>query len=167
MADLDTEAPKGQPDAVPSATPSRWTAGRRTVLAVVAAVLVVGGVAAAVIANRDDGPSYDTAQIGWIHEGCQQWSDNYQGSNGPGEGWCTSMTDWMNAGIGQAHGRMMGPITWQPDSIRTTCQHWIADDPVTASGRRAEWCDQMVDWMNEHTGDWDQWMDDGPRMGRP
>jgi hypothetical protein len=149
-------------------TPAKRPGLRWIVLAIVVAVLALGGIAAAVIANRDDGRSYDTAQIGRMHQGCQQWSESYQGGDGPGDGWCTSMTDWMDDRMGQRRGgMMMGPMMWQdPDSMRATCQEWMADDPpADSSGGRAEWCDQMVDWMSDHMGDWDRWMGDGPRMG--
>lgn len=168
MADIDVERIEGESGGVPSAASSKWTGRRWIVVAVVVAFLAVGGVAAAVIANGDGGPSYGSDQIGWMHQGCQQWADSYQGPNGPGAGWCTSMTDWMSGRMGQAQDGMMGSMMWQdPDSMRTTCQQWMGDEPMAASGGRAEWCDQMVEWMNERMGDWDQWMRDGPRMGRP
>ena len=67
MADTDVEPTETEP-AGSSATKR---SGRRwIVLAVFVAVLAVGGIAAAVIATRDDGPSFDTAQIGWMHQGC-------------------------------------------------------------------------------------------------
>jgi hypothetical protein len=76
------------------------------------------------------------------------------------------MTDWMNGRMGQRQdGMMMGSMMWQdPDSMRDTCQQWMADNPTATNGS-AEWCDQMVDWMGDHMGDWDQWMRDGPMMG--
>ena len=56
MEDLDVEPTEQEPT---GPTASNRTARRWIVLAVVVAVLAVGGVAAAVIANRDDGPAYD------------------------------------------------------------------------------------------------------------
>lgn len=162
MADLDLEPTEKEP---PSSAPSKHTGRRWIVLAVVVAVLAVGGVAAAVIANRDDSPSYDTAQISWMHQGCQQWAESHQGSNGPGDGWCSSMTDWMNGRMDQRQGgMMMGPMMWQdPDSMRATCREWMAVNPT--AGGTVEWCDEMVSWMSDHMGDWDQWMQNGPMMG--
>ncbi|MBK6856554.1 MAG: hypothetical protein IPG97_08410 [Microthrixaceae bacterium] len=164
MADTDVEPTERGPADSPAAP--RRTGRRWIVLAIVVAVLTVGGIAAAVIATRDDGPSFDTAQIGWMHQGCQQWADAYQGADGPGAGWCSSMTDWMNGRMGQRQGgMMMGSMMWQdPDSMRATCQQWMAEDPTATNGS-GQWCDQMVGWMSDHMGDWDQWMRNGPMMG--
>ena len=68
MADTDVEPTERGPADSPAAP--RRTGRRWIVLAIVVAVLTVGGIAAAVIATRDDGPSFDTAQIGWMHQGC-------------------------------------------------------------------------------------------------
>lgn len=135
------------------------------------AVLVIAGGAVAVIAAQDDDtPSYDTAQIGWMHQGCQQWTDSYQGTGDPNTAWCTSMTDWMNQRTGtdasSQNGMMMGSMMWQDAaSMATTCEQWMATNP---SGTDANaWCGQMTDWMNQHMGDWDTWMMNGPMMGNP
>ena len=48
--------------------------------------------------------------------------------------------------------------------MRATCQQWMAEDPGATNGG-GQWCDQMVDWMSDHMGDWDQWMRNGPMMG--
>lgn len=163
MADLDVERTEKQPA---GSSGSKRTGRRWIALAVVVAVLAVGGVGAAAIANRDDGPTFDTAQIGWMHQGCQQWADSYQSGDGPSDGWCSSMTDWMNGRIGQRRGGpMMGSMMWQdPGSMRATCQLWMADDSTATNGS-GRWCDHMVDWMSDHMGDWDQWMRSGPMMG--
>ncbi|MCB0970777.1 MAG: hypothetical protein KDA97_04560 [Acidimicrobiales bacterium] len=164
MADTDVEPTERETADSPAET--KRTGRRWIALAIVVAVLAVGGVAAAVIATRDDGPSYDTAQIGWMHQGCQEWADTYQGGDGPSAGWCSSRTDWMNGQMGQRQGgMMMGSMMWQdPDSMRATCQQWMAEDPGATNGG-GQWCDQMVDWMSDHMGDWDQWMRNGPMMG--
>ena len=163
MADLDVEPTDQEPagSQAPKRTGRRWI-----VLAIVIGVVAVGGAAAAVIANRQDGPSYDTAQIGWVNQGCQQWADSHLGADGPSEGWCSSMTDWMNGRMGQRHGgTMMGPMMWEdPDSMRATCQQWMAAANPTATNGSGQWCDQMVDWMSDHMGDWDHWMRNGPMM---
>lgn len=157
--------------AAPEPAPTTRIGRRWIVLAVGVAVLAVGGVATAVIATRDDAPSYDTAQIGRMHDGCQRWADSYRGSDGPDGGWCTSMTDWMNGRMEQRRGGMMtGPMMWQDaDSMRATCEGWMADRPAATTGGadRSDWCDQMVDWMSEHMGDWDHWMRDGPMSDGP
>ena len=160
MTDVDVEPTEKEPS---SSSVSKWTGRRWIALATVVAVIAVGGVAAAATANRDDSPTYGTAQIGWTHQGCQQWADSYQGAGGPGDGWCNSMTDWMNDRMGQRQaGMTMGPTMWlDPDAMRATCQHRMADDS-TATNSSGQWCDQMVDWMSDHMGDLDDWT---PRRG--
>jgi hypothetical protein len=140
---------------------------------IVVAVLVLAGGAWAVVASQDDdNPSYDAAQIGWMHQGCQQWADSYQGTGGPDGAWCTSMTDWMNQRMGPnvsgQNGMMSGSMMWQdPASMRATCEQWMGTNPsgVPTGTDTTAWCDQMTDWMNQHMGDWDNWMHDGPMMG--
>ena len=163
MEDLDVEPTEQEPT---GPTASNRTARRWIVLAVVAALLSGSRVAAAGLSHPERGPPLAPPPIWRGHQGCQQWADSYQGADGPGDGWCSSMTDWMNGRMGQRQdGMMMGSMMWQdPDSMRDTCQQWMADNPTATNGS-AEWCDQMVDWMGDHMGDWDQWMRDGPMMG--
>lgn len=165
MTEADLEPGETSPAAVPAS--SNRTRNRWVVVAVVVAVLALGGVAAAVIADREDSPSYGNAQIGWMHQGCEQWADSPQRAGGPDEGWCRSMADWMDGRIGSRPGGMMlGPMMWQdPDSMRATCREWMVDDPAAGGSRRAEWCDEMVGWLSDHMGDWDRWMRDGPMGG--
>lgn len=60
-----------------------------------------------------------------------------------------------------------GPMMWQdPDSMRATCEHWMSTGPHTEGGDAQSWCSQMVDWMSQEHGDWDNWMN-GPMMGGP
>jgi hypothetical protein len=44
--------------------------------------LVVVGGAALVAMSRDDSPSYDAQQIGWMHDDCQQWAESDQAPHG-------------------------------------------------------------------------------------
>lgn len=157
------------------AEPAQESGRRRWLLisGVVALVLVIAGGAWAVVATQDDDvPSYDTAQIGWMHQGCQQWADSDQDTGGPNVEWCTSMTDWMNQRMGTSasgqNGMMMGSMMWQdPASMRATCEQWMGTNPngVPSGTDATAWCGQMVDWMNQHMGDWDNWMMNGPMMG--
>lgn len=160
-------------DATPVTAPSK----RRGMLVgwIVLALLVLAGGGWAVVANQDDDtPSYDAAQIGWMHQGCQQWVDSDPGRGGPDGAWCTSMTDWMNQRVGPNASGQTGMITssmmWQdPASMRATCAQWMGTNPSGVAGGTdtTAWCDQMVDWMDQHMGDWDSWMHNGPMMGRP
>lgn len=171
MAGSTTQPTDGNPaSASPPGALTR--SGRRwVVLAIVAGAVAVAGVAAAVIATRDDRPSDAPAQLGSIRQACQQWASS---AGGPDAAWCTAMTDWMHGQMGRRPGdpmmgpmmgSMMGPMMWQdPDAMRATCRRWMTEQPP-AGGGSAQWCDQMVDWMREHMGDWDRWMRDGPDPG--
>ncbi len=153
----------------PAATTSsgpRWL-----IVSIVVAVLVLfGGVLVAVAVNDDDQSSYAANQIGWMRDSCEQWSGDYSG-NGPPDSWCASMADWMNSRVGQGspNGMMSGQMMWQDSgSMRATCEQWMATNPdATAAGGDAQsWCRQMVEWMSQQHGDWDNWMN-GPMMGGP
>lgn len=160
------------PDAEPTAetpTPAR-SSPRWMLLAALVGVLVVAGIAGAVaIVNNDDTSDYATSQIGWMHDGCQQWADSNQGADGPDDEWCDSMAGWMNGRMGgdsmMGQGQMMGSMMWQNASnMRTTCEQWMADNPDVASpgADTSARCEQMVDWMDQHMGDWNDWMMNGP-----
>ena len=162
-------------DQAAAEAPDRADSSRRRWLligGILVAVLVIGGAAWAVVASRDtDTPSYDTAQIVWMHQGCQQWVASYQGTEEPNAAWCTSMTDWMNQRMGSKAsgqgGMMMGPMMWRdPASMRTTCEQWLATGPndVPRGNDADAWCRQMVEWMDQHMGDWGEWTRNGPMM---
>jgi len=169
----DSDNAKGAADTHPAATGGK--SRRRLVIAGIAlAVLAIAGTAVAVIINRDDTPFYDTAQIGWMHEGCQQWAESYRGGDAPDGTSCTAMTDWMTDRMGaNASGRtgmMMGPAMWQdPASMRATCEQWMATDPsgVPDAMSTETRCGQMVDWMDQNMGGWNDWMTSGPMMDNP
>lgn len=152
------------------AQPEAPAAGTRRVplLAGVIVVLLVlvGALVAVIIADNDDEPDYDTAQIGRLQQACRDWHDSAQAPDGATADWCDSMAGWMNGRMnGQgSNGPMTGSMMWRdPDSMRTTCQAWMGSNPdnVPDDIDAAAWCDQMVDWMVQHQGDWDGWM-----MGR-
>ena len=146
---------------------------RRLIAAVVIGVLAVAGIigAIAVVAD-DDSPDHSASQIGWMHEGCQQWAGGYRGADGPDDAWCGSMAGWMDGRMGDSsmrgQGQMMGSMMWQsPTNLRTTCQQWMAANPdVAPEGADASaWCAQMVDWMDQHMGGWDDGMMNRPFSG--
>lgn len=144
-------------------------------MGVIVGVLAIAGIGVAVvIASNDDTPDYSAPQIGWMHQGCRQWADSYQGANGPDNAWCDSMASWMDGRMGtnsmMGEGQMMGSMMWQnPTNMRATCEQWMADNPNAAppGADTAAWCGQMVDWMVQHMGGWDNWMMSGPMMSNP
>ena len=154
-------------------TPERPKRRGLVIAAVVIAVLAVAGiVGAVVVSNNDDDPGYAAPQIARMHEGCQQWAESYQGSNGPDTGWCDSMAGWMDGRLGDGsmmgQDQMMGSMMWQnPTSMAATCEQWAADNADGADTNTSTWCGQMVDYMDQHMGGWDNWMMDGPMMSNP
>lgn len=160
----DTPEPESDVEPRTTARSSRpWLIG-----AIVVGVLVIAGIVGAVaVANNEETSDYAASQIGWMHQGCQQWSDSYQGAGRPDDAWCNSMAGWMDGRMGgsmMGQGQMMGSMMWQnPTNMRTTCEQWLADNPSAASGADASTrCEQMVEWMDQNMGDWDNWMMNGP-----
>lgn len=155
---------------VETATPARSKRPWVLVAAVAVGVLAVAGiVGAVVIANNDNASDYGAPQIGWMREGCQQWAGSYEGADGPDDAWCDSMAGWMDGRTGDGpmmgQGQMSGSMMWQnPTNMRTTCEQWMAGNPdgAPADADPSAWCGQMVDWMDQHMGGWDNWMMDGP-----
>lgn len=137
--------------------------------AALGAVLVAGVIGAVAVLNNEDTPGHPATQIGWIREGCQQWTADYRGSDGPNDEWCNSMVGWMDGRVRNesmmGQGQMMGPMMWQsPANMRATCEQWMADTPDGApeGADRSGWCEQMTVWMAQNMGDWDNWMTNGP-----
>lgn len=163
MADTpDTDAAAEEP--ARSRSSIRWV-----LIGAVVAVLAVAGIAAAVLAlDDDDTPDYTAAQIGWVRNACQQWTDA-EGTSGSYDEWCDSMAGWMNGRMGDGsmmdRGQMMGPMMWQsPTNMRATCEQWMAETPdgVPEGADPSASCEQMTAWMAQHMGDWDSWMTNGP-----
>lgn len=152
--------------------PERASSRNRWIVigAVIAALAVAGIIGAVLLVSSDDASDDAAAQIGWMQDGCQQWADGYQGASGPDDDWCNSMAGWMNGRTGDAsmmdRRQMMGPMMWQSaDNMRATCEQWMAEAPqgVPTDADTSAWCEQMTDWMDQHMGDWDSWMTNGPR----
>lgn len=152
-------------DSTEAAAPSPSRGARRwkllAGLAAAAGVLAVATVAFAVTRDDDDQSQSARTQIAAAHRACQQWLDGdgaTEGTRPPG-GWCDDMAGWMNDN--SANGQMMmgGRMMWDtPQAMRAICTRATGNDP-NANDDAADWCDQMVGWMSEHMGDWDNWHD--------
>jgi hypothetical protein len=102
---------------------------------------------------------------------CQQWLDDSPPSTGdvPDQRWCDDFGDWM---FDQMSNGSMGTMMWDsPQAMLQACLQWIAtpsgNDTSATSGANATngWCNQMIAWMTQHMGNWDEWddhMNDGP-----
>jgi hypothetical protein len=133
-------------------------------LAAGVAVLVVGIAAFAVTRNDDDRQPTATQQIAAARQGCQQWlnSDTTRTGPGPGADWCDDMAGWMSGHLGYGQMMMGGRMWASPAAMRDVCTRAMGGTQTTA-GNAAQWCDQMVGWMTQHRGDWDDWHDNGNR----
>ena len=154
MTDTQDMTSTPEPDAAPPLA-RRWKLAAG--LAAGVAVLAVGIV---VFAFTRDGDQQTTGaqQVDAARRACQQWldSDSASSGNAPGGAWCDDMAGWMSDNM--ANGQMMrGPMMWDsPQAMRDVCVQATGtgqagiDDP-------APWCDQMVAWMSQRMGDWDNW----------
>ncbi len=63
-------------------------------------------------------------------------------------------------------GQLTGSMMWGSATVlRSTCLQWMTTENSGMAGGSA-WCDQMVSWMSQHVGNWDQWMMSGHMMGQ-
>ena len=160
---------------LPTSTPHPSKVGRRrrAVLSAGLAVgLLVAAIAVGVGVSRDDNPSSPGAlaplQLASMQQTCEEWT----GASAPHLGGasasvaCVAMTDWMSQQLRSGHmtGTMMfGSAT----TMGAACSAWMATEPAAiASGSTQPWCDDMVTWMTQHIGNWDEWMTHGRMMGR-
>lgn len=143
------------------ATPQRPKRPWILIAGLVAGVVVLAvGIAAFAITRDDDPQPSATEQIAVARQACQQWldSDNAPTGPSPGAGWCDDMAGWMSGHMGDSQ-RMMGGGMWaSPDAMRDVCTRAMGNTR-TADGNATQWCDQMVGWMTQHEGDWDDWHD--------
>jgi len=156
MTDPEDTTPTPEPDAAPPLA-RRWKLGAG--LAAGVAVLAAGIVAFALTRDGDQ-QATGAQQVDAARQACQQWfdSDSASSGNGPAGAWCDDMAGWMSDNM--ANGQMMsGPMMWDsPQAMRDVCVQAMGtgqagtDDP-------AQWCDQMVAWMSQRMGNWDDWHD--------
>jgi hypothetical protein len=54
------------------------------------------------------------------------------------------------------------------DHMVDTCRQWMATGPADSGSAQGDtaWCDEMVGWMTQNIGDWDDWMMNGSMMNR-
>ena len=167
------------PQTSPTPSPARspiWT--RAAITASLAAVVAI--VAVVIAFTRDDGTGGATDQalisqrIAATQSACQQWA----GPTGPtalapNAARCGAMGTWMYGQM--ANGHMMGGAWASPQAMVDACRQWSAAASSTVSDvDPTAWCQQMVTWMTQRMGawnnsqDWDNHMDGwgGGMMGR-
>lgn len=128
------------------------------------AVLAVGIAAFAITRNDNDRQPTATQQIAVARQACQQWlnSDTTRTGPGPGAHWCDDMASWMSGHMGYGSMMMGGGMWASPEAMRDVCTRAMSGTQ-TAAGNPAQWCDQMVSWMTQHRGNWDDWHDSWDR----
>jgi hypothetical protein len=124
----------------------------------VVAVLTVGIAVFAIGRNDNSSPPTATQQVAAARQACHQWfdSDTTASGGGPGSGWCDDMAEWMSGHM-RGGRMMMGTGMWaSPQAMRDVCVQAMGTGQG-ANGNATQWCDQMVDWMSQHRGNWDDW----------
>lgn len=149
---------------------------RTPLIAALAGAGVLAAVTVGVMVARDDGNDttlavQPAAQVASLQQGCQQWLAQ-DPARAQTPTWCTGMTDWMSQHMAAAGS---GPqMMWGgPDQMRATCRQWATASPsATGAVNGVDRCEDMVDWMSQHTGtwsgrgDWGDWMMHGPMVSR-
>lgn len=94
-----------------------------------------------------------SSQLASVQSGCDDWQ--ITADSLPND-WFSGMVSWMGERMGSA---MMGSrMLAGPDQLRTSCRHWVADNPNESGNSTASTCDDMVTWMNKHAeGGWGTW----------
>ncbi len=74
------------------------------------------------------------------------------------------MVGWMNQQL--ASDGHYGSMMWgTPNALGATCRDWMMTTLAPSlSNSSAAWCDQMVEWMSQHVGNWNSWMMNGDAM---
>ena len=157
----DTAAPPVVPSEPAGPPQRRWTPW-----IILAGILVAGGVVAGVLLSGGSGNSTANAQLAEVEQACTQWAASGADQPAPPSDWCTNMRGWMSDRMDNYSGMWASPT-----AMRATCQQWGAAASPSDSGNeanRAQWCDDMVSWMQQHAaqwGSWNGWMMHGPMMG--
>ncbi|HVA06007.1 MAG TPA: hypothetical protein VNG12_04615, partial [Acidimicrobiales bacterium] len=139
--------------------------GRRRLWVVGGTIAVIALIIVGIVVFSGGGASSTSSiadqQLASVHQVCQQWT----GSTAPRLGntsanvACTTMANWMTQ---QLHaGRMTPTMMWGgATALGDTCRQWMGTDSrSTVTGADSPgWCDQMVAWMEQHIGNWDNWM---------
>ena len=155
------------PPAPSPATSNVWK--RTAILATLAAVVAVAALAFAL--TRDDGRSGTTDQalvsqrIAATQSACQQWLGSSGSTPGtPNTGWCGAMGAWMSGQM--TNGHMTSGAWASPQSMVDACRQWSTTATSTPSGADpTAWCQQMVTWMTQRMGGWNNSDDWDNHMG--
>jgi hypothetical protein len=131
---------------------------------VVAALVIVGFL----IFSSDSSGVTDQQRLASVQRVCGEWTGNSAPRLGTSSAStaCALMADWMDQQL--RNGDMTGPMMWgSATTMGSTCRQWMR----TQSGASITtppslgWCNNMVNWMEQHINNWDDWMMNGNMMG--
>lgn len=89
-------------------------------------------------------------QLTTMHTSCNDWSRSDGGGAHADDRWCAEMVAWMRSADGDA--MMMRSQMWdRPDHLRASCRAWADHSDPAPTDRSAARCDDMVDWMQDHS----------------
>jgi hypothetical protein len=133
------------------------------ILLVVAALIIVG-----VIVFSSDSSGVSEQQLASVQRVCGEWTGNSAPRLGTSSAStaCSAMADWMDQQL--RNGQMTGPMMWGgATTMGSTCRQWMDTDSRASisSTPSPGWCNQMVSWMEQHIGNWGNWMMNGNMMG--
>jgi len=134
-----------------------------------AAVLIIVGIVAIRGNSSPSTGAIANQQLASVQVACQQWSGSLAPTlgNASASAACSTMAAWMSEQL--RNGRMTGSMMWgTATAMAATCRQWMGTDsrPTVSGTASPAWCDEMVSWMEQHIGNWHDWMMNGDMMGR-
>ena len=128
-------------------------------------VLVVVGV---IFFSSDSSGVTDQQQLASVQRVCKEWSGNSAASLGSSSASaaCSTMADWMGQQL--QNGQTTGPMMWgSATKMDSVCRQWMGTGSRASISTTASpgWCDDVVGWMEQHIGNWDDWMMNGNMNG--
>jgi hypothetical protein len=158
---MNTTAVKGSPDGT---SPLRRHALWLILIGLIVAAVVI---AAVIVFSSDSSGVADRQQQATLQRVCGEWS----GISAPELGTssasaaCSAMADWMDQQL--RNGRMTGPTMWgSATALGSTCREWMdtGSRASISTSTSPRWCSEMVSWMKQHIGNWNDWMMHGNMM---
>lgn len=164
-----TETLRGTPPATAGPlNPRRRRTWLFAVVLAAVALLAVVGITVFGGSSSSSTSALSNEQLASMRQACQEWTSSAPSlGSASASASCTTMADWMNQRLG--NGRMTGSMMWgTAAAMGVTCRQWMGTSSrSTISGTASPaWCDEMVRWMEQHVGDWGNWMMNGNMMGR-
>jgi hypothetical protein len=128
-------------------------------------VLIIIGI---IFFSSDSSGVTDQQQLASVQRVCTEWAGRSASSLGSSSASaaCSTMADWMGQQL--QNRQMTGPMMWgSASSMDSVCRQWMNSGSRTSISTTASpgWCNDMVSWMQQHIGNWGDWMMNGNMMG--